>query len=434
MSRSHATLLFALVTASVAGAQTIRVAPRWTTMDAPIRIRATSLPTGSPVTIRASMVDRAGQRWESHAVFTANSMGVVDVANDASIEGSYEGVEAEGLITHALVAGDSAGIARFEARWSDTVMTVFSLEIEGAAVSSDTLKRTFGPGGVVPRRVTEGGLVGTLFEDARGSKRPGVLVLGGSEGGDGAADVAYQLAGHGFTTMSLAYFGEPSLPQQLDEIPLEYFQRALDFLARRPTAAGPVGIVGTSKGAEAALIVAAISPAVRAVVAYAPSSVAWSCICDSASHSSWTVQGRPLPAVAPGVDPGYVRPVGAPIEPVVNYRYRLGKDTTSAALIRADRISAPVLLIAGDDDRLWPSADMTRQLARTLSRQSISNGSRVLIYPGAGHLIGKSILPAGSTRVARGRIQTGGSSAANAAAARDAWMHTVSFLEQNLSR
>jgi dienelactone hydrolase len=76
---------------------------------------------------------------------------------------------------------------------------------------------------------------------------------------------------------------------------------------------------------------------------------------------------------------------------------------------------------------------MASSLFKTLSAPSIRAGSRLLIYPAAGHLISKSLLPAGSTLVARGRIETGGSPAANAAAGRDAWPRVLSFLRKTLA-
>jgi len=311
---------------------------------------------------------------------------------------------------------------------------VFQLEVDGIVKSAAVLSRRFGSGEITARAVVDDGLVGTLFERVDGSRRPGVLVLGGSEGGNSAADVAYQLAGHGFTTLSLAYFGAPSLPAQLDEIPLEYFDRAIAFLHRQNTVLfGGVGVLGTSKGAEAALLIASNSGDIESVVVYAPSSMVWSCICDSVMHSSWSRGGRPLPAVFPGGDPSYHPTAGSPIEPSVNYLHRLRYDASPETRIHGPQITAAVILIAGDDDRLWPSALMARALNSSLSPTSRSKGSRLLIYPGAGHLIPKSRLPAGSTLIAGGRIQTGGTPAGNAAAGIDAWAKAVEFLKRTLT-
>jgi acyl-CoA thioester hydrolase/bile acid acetyltransferase-like protein len=118
-------------------------------------------------------------------VFTGNERRRLDVGVDSPLSGSYAGVNADGLLTSMHADGDSAQRAHFDSQWSDTVVTVFQLEVDGVVASVDTLWRTFGPPEIVARSVVDNGLVGTLFERADGSRRPGVIVLGGSEGGNG---------------------------------------------------------------------------------------------------------------------------------------------------------------------------------------------------------------------------------------------------------
>jgi hypothetical protein len=81
------------------------------------------------------------------------------------------------------------------------------------------------------------GLVADLFHD--GSQNPGqaIVMLGGSEGGrmwSRPKVLLKALVGRGYRVMSLAYFKEPGLPRSLEEIPLEYFETAFDWLARQP--------------------------------------------------------------------------------------------------------------------------------------------------------------------------------------------------------
>jgi dienelactone hydrolase len=103
--------------------------------------------------------------------------------------------------------------------------------------------------------VSANGLVGELYTPAGpGPVRGAILVLGGSEGGlGGASPEARDLARHGYAALALAYFGAPGVPDALTNIPLEYFKTALDFLRDR-AGVDPhrIGIVGTSKGGEAA--------------------------------------------------------------------------------------------------------------------------------------------------------------------------------------
>jgi dienelactone hydrolase len=398
-------------------------------MDRPIAIHVRGLEPLQAVTIRASSVDKAGKLWLSALELTANVSGSIDLPERARKDG--RGHAASELLTSMTVRGEDTPVSRFEVSWADTVITVVSLEVDGRDVIGDTLRRTFGPPDITAKELSESGLVGTLFEHSDGKRRPGILVLGGSEGGNSAADIAYQLAGNGYTTLSLAYFGAAGVPAQLAEIPLEYFAKALGYLRERSSVrAERIAIFATSKGAEAALLVASHYHGIAGVIAYAPSSVAWSCICDSASHSSWTFNGRSVPAVPPGTDTTVQQK--PPIRPTVNYSYRLGQMVDSNAVIDGRKIRAPVFLIAGGDDGLWPSAAMASSLFSRLSPASLRAGSQLTIYASAGHLISKFLLPAGSTLVARGRIQTGGSPAANAEAGADAWPRVLAFLRKSL--
>src|SRR5262249_29424026 len=80
----------------------------------------------------------------------------------------------------------------------------------------------------------------------------------------------------GYTCLGLAYFRAPGLPSRLDDVPLEYFGKALSWMKQRPEVkADAIGVVGVSRGGELALIVAATLPHVKAVVAQVPSGVVW---------------------------------------------------------------------------------------------------------------------------------------------------------------
>ena len=422
--------LLSPVVINIVSAQTIRVEPRFTTMDRQIAIHISGLPPGQRAHVRATSVDEAGRLWISSLPVSANARGMAELATRP--DGGVTRRDASDLLTSMTVRGEETPVSRFEVSWRDTVVTVISLDVGGRIVVGDTLRRTFGSPDVLISQIREQGMVGTLFEHRDGAKRPAILVIGGSEGGDGAADLAYQLSGHGYTTLSLAYFGVDPLPAQLEAIPIEYFLNTLKYLRALPSVRSDrVGIVATSKGAEAALLVAARDPGIAAVAAFAPTSVVWSCICDSVARSSWSFHGLDIASVPPGRDPSYTK--AAPIRPAVNYSYRMRSSPTPAAIIDAASITAPVYLVAGGDDGLWPSAKMAREIYGKLSPRSLRAGSRLTVYPDAGHLIGKSLLPAGSTLIARGRIDTGGTPAANADAGRDAWPRVLAFLEKTLS-
>jgi len=108
-----------------------------------------------------------------------------------------------------------------------------------------------GPGAV---RVAQDGIFANYFPGKGDGRRPGVLLLAGSEGGlgFGTVRIAEALSAEGFSVLQLCYFGCPGSPTKLVNVPLETFLNGLDWLKRQPGVDGArIAIMGGSKGAEA---------------------------------------------------------------------------------------------------------------------------------------------------------------------------------------
>jgi hypothetical protein len=128
----------------------------------------------------------------------------------------------------------------------------------------------------------------------------GVVVLGGSSGSVND-ERARLFARHGAMAMALRWFGGEGQIPGICEVPLESFMPAGDSLAE--AGCTRIAYVGTSKGAEAALLLAVHDPRIDIVIAFSPSSVVWA---DSGVgldgvgiplRSSWTFRGKSLPFV-----------------------------------------------------------------------------------------------------------------------------------------
>ncbi|QXQ05284.1 hypothetical protein KX816_13560 [Sphingosinicellaceae bacterium] len=277
-----------------------------------------------------------------------------------------------------------------------------------------------GPGG---SRLTDHGLVANWYPGTGARKHAAILLLGGSEGGlgPGTARQASDLAAHGYAVLQLAYFGVPGLPPQLDMVPLDYFDKALSWLRRQPSVkADRIGIMGASKGAEAALLIASHNPDVRAVIVGAPSAVAWQGIDFSGQkvQSSWSLNGRPLEHLSYG--DGATTMLGA---------YEAGLNTLAShpgAAIPVAHIKARVMLVCGRSDALWPSCSMSEMVARAMGGRAT-----VLAYSDAGHAVfGPPLLATSPGYASLGAL--GGTAAGNQAARADAWPKVLRFLTVNL--
>tara|TARA_Y100000815_G_scaffold263252_1_gene277598 strand:- start:522 stop:1484 length:963 start_codon:yes stop_codon:yes gene_type:complete len=283
-----------------------------------------------------------------------------------------------------------------------------------------------GPSAGVP--VHDRGLVGTWYAPAGTGKAPVILVLGGSEGGEASAQtMGRRLASEGYGVLALAWFGTEGLPEQLQEIPLEYFRTAIDWIGDQPrTDADHVGIFGVSKGGEAVLLIASRDPRIHAVVAAVPSSVVWPGI-NRANYmdikSGFSEGGVPLPYLPydtsrafTGIHDLYQRSLA-------------NRDAHPDAIIPVERINGPILLISAQDDALWPSTLMSEQVMARLDAKGFAPMHRHVAYPDAGHGI---VTPEPATSDEGAYSQMGGTPAGNAAARVDMWRQTVTFFREAL--
>jgi dienelactone hydrolase len=276
---------------------------------------------------------------------------------------------------------------------------------------------------------TPAGLVGELHLPAGPGRAPGLLILGGSEGGHGPAyHFAQVFAARGFASLGLAYFGDPGVPATLENLPLEYFTRAIDWLCAQPGVDPKrIGIFGGSKGGEAALLVAARDSRIKAVVAGVPSSVAWQGYNPANLANpgpSWTEGGKPIP-YAP-----YDR--SAPFRGLLDLYQRSLAKAPPEAVIPVERINGPVLLVSARDDQIWPCAAMGDAVIARLDKAKFRYAHTNLAYANAGHAgFGEPLAP-GTVVPPAILAQAGGTSEGNLAMRADAWPKMLAFLDQTL--
>lgn len=288
-----------------------------------------------------------------------------------------------------------------------------------------------GPTGV---RLEEAGLLGNYFPAPdRGGSVPAILLLGGSEGGlsVGMVRMALALQAEGYSVLQLAYHRALGVSPTLEEVPLELFDRAIAWLARQPgVAPGAIGVVGISKGAEAALLVASRNGRVRAVIAGQPSSVAWPGVnwdrLGQPARASWSAAGQPVPVMpfgAMGMGGGALALYTNGLSQRKRYR---------DAIIPIERARAAILLPCGGRDTLWPSCTMAQQVRARAEAGTAGPRVTVLEAPDAGHASFGLPMPADSPNL-HYLAMFGGSVAANQAARVHSWAQALAFLRAELA-
>lgn len=288
------------------------------------------------------------------------------------------------------------------------------------------------------RKVRDDGLVATLFLPADPTPRTGVIVLGGSEGGLRAAEwLAQQFAKEGWPTLAVAYFGTEHLPPYLASIPLEYFDRSVAWMSAQPfVQSGSITLVGSSRGAEIALLVAAHNPAVNRVIAFAPSSVLWGPLVPQpqAGLPAWTRTGRPLPFVT--MRPT-LTPPDQPYRGTPDFNTALqDKAAVEAAGIPVERIQGAVLLLSGTDDQVWPSTSMAAAIISRLESHGHKYPFEHVSFRGAGHVLVPGMDP-GLVEIKHPMgfmLALGGTAEANREAQRKAWAKATEFLKSRPRR
>lgn len=234
-----------------------------------------------------------------------------------------------------------------------------------------------------------------------------MLTLAGSSGRIDT-ERARLLARHGALAMSLRWFGGEGQQPGPWHVPLETFIDALDLLAPE---CDRLVVMGTSFGAEAALLTAAHYSGVDAAIGFSPSSVVWG---HTNRKSHWTLGGMELPFVPLNEE---WKPIDHP--PAVVGWYRRGLESAtgshSIAAIPVELIPE-VVLVAGGDDQVWPSTDFAAAIAERRSEYGLS--TTVITSPGAGH---RTVLP-DETAVTGGMLMArGGSVEADKELGDEAW-------------
>ncbi|GCD94542.1 acyl-CoA thioesterase/BAAT N-terminal domain-containing protein [Embleya hyalina] len=372
-------------------------------LDRAVHIRIGGLPAGEKVGVDLGAVDAEGEPWHGHATFRANPRGVVDLDTATPLSGTYRKPDGMGLFWSMNPrSGDPEQMYFIPPDSGEHVFDLtLTAAVRGRPPVSRTLTRQWTAPGVVARVLAPAtdGVSGMLFLPAPGTPRhPAVLAFGGSEGGRGPITDAVLLAGHGYPALALGYFGLPGLPDELANIPLEYFAGAARILAAQP-GVDPEHILaqGYSRGTEAALLLARHYPdLVHGAIVYAPSATVHAGF--PRGRTAWTKDGEPI----------------------------------AEGRIPLDRVDGPVLAIAGTDDRLWPSADSAREIVAELDALGNPYPHRALIFPDAGHGVGTHpYFAAGTTLnhpVTRELLDMGGTRAADAAAQAQGWPQVLALL------
>ncbi len=362
--------------------------------------RVEGLPPNADVTLVAHMYSPGtkGRGWTSSVVFTADAAGVVDTSKMAPKSGSYDGVDPDGPFWSMKEGPLDEGM------WPNRKDAYFEAKLDDKVVGSASLKRTMMADKILVTPIDQGGLVAEYFQPDGVTDRIPVVAFGGSEGGIfGGESYAAHVASMGYPALAVAYFGTKGVPADLENVPLEYFEKAFTWLDARPeTRHGKAIVIGGSRGGELALQLGATFPNVVGVIANTPSAYRWPGLGDP-RKAAWTFGGTALPFVPNGSFFGNPETVTTPdgrdayvTKPFFDASLKSAKPADlEAARIQVENTKGPILMIGGDDDKMWPACDFLKVALGKLQETGHAKtfGDEAVCVPGAGHDVGSVGLP-----------------------------------------
>jgi dienelactone hydrolase len=368
------------------------------------------LAPGAAVTIRSALVDIRNRTFTAEATWVADDFGLVDCARTAPVSGTFDVADAMAFVWAAV------GTAPHTPSLVGTESITFTATVDDFDLAPLTIEREILPEehGIIP--VAEDGFIGEYYPPLTDGPAPGVIVVGGSDGGlaQYTQVIAALLASHGYAALAVAYFGIGDLPPTLSRIPLEYFAAPISWLQSRPEVhADRLGVVGVSRGGELSLLIGAHYPEITAVVSYVGGGYVYGEYDPGnpnliARHSAWTWEGEEPP-------------------------HFTGADLASsvAAEIPVERIEGPVLLLSGEGDLVWPSNYLSDVAYHRLMSQGHAWPFQHLAFPGAGHNIGPPYFP---SLLLYGQFQdrAGGDPRSDISAAVSGWAAVLAMFDWRL--
>ena len=388
------------------------------------------------VTIRAESQDEAGINWMSWGTFQSDESGSIDTSKQTPLSGTFTKPDPSAILWSMRPDGDISKTVPVFAKDSVAPLSVkVTVEMNEETLAQTAIERTFilDEKEVIREPIDREGIAGTLFYPAQKGPHPAVICLSGSGGGFNEPRASL-LASHGFAAFALAYFGTGSLPNELHEIPVEFFERGLSWLEKHEAIdCDRIAVYGYSKGGELALLLGSLYPKIKAVAAFSGSSHVWQGLRFGRPSSSWTQGGRILPYVPIKVPLLTMFRLlrGGPVAFRESYERGLksAKNVDDSA-IRAEHINGPVFLVAGTDDQVWPAADFADTIAERLERHEHRYPCEYLREEGAGHLVCMPYLP--GAEIFKNLIFTSSNIELSSIAMVKAWHAMLGFLDKSL--
>lgn len=418
-------------------------------IDKKLQIKVSDLKPESKlkITAKAELPWCAGEKFSSYGVFIADDNGEVDLDSMKPIEGTYEKADSMGLI-YSLKKYKSVGKNIAENISIDKPM-IINMTFESENSNKEVrLERIFKTDDVSIVNIDEG-FSGKLFINKKAENKI-ILLLNGANGDMEALDLlAGPLCSRGFNVLNIPYFAAPGLPENLEEVPLEYFEKVFKWIKnnnvinKNKDEETEIYLHGTSKGSEAALVLASRYKEIKKAAAIESHGYVFQGLKGLAfgdNVSSWSYGGKSLPFIKGDNNVFYeevkkCNEQGIPFGIGSTYKKAVEKACNEEdARIKVENSEADLLIVSGKEDNIWSGYGGCRVLIDNLKKHDYKHSVEFLVYEHMGHPIPVPyIIPLNETvsmPMMGGVFTSGGTIEGNAQGQHDSWEKTIEFFKK----
>lgn len=242
---------------------------------------------------------------------------------------------------------------------------------------------------MVTTSVAKNGFEGVLFP-GDGRKDKVLIVMSGSDGGMALSrQEAEFYHKNGIPALCLALFKTKETPKELSHVPVEYVETAIKWLKQQGYQ--KIGIDGTSKGSEMALIAASMFPDLSCVIARVPSHFVSEGLTGNGKNkapsdtSCWSYNGKDLPYAPYRSRAFNILKMLIQEKELHIITFNRDKNVTPETLIQIERIQAPILMLSSRHDEVWPSFESASYMENKLTEAGFPFPHKHVVYEHMSH-------------------------------------------------
>ena len=237
--------------------------------------------------------------------------------------------------------------------------------------------------------VKQDGFEGELFV-GDGRRDIVMIVMSGSNGGMKLTRTeALFYNENGIPALALALFKTKQTGEFLDRVPVEYVEKAIHWL--RNQGYQKIGIDGTSKGSEMALLAASMFPDISCVIARVPSHFVSEGLSGKGKSkgpsgtSCWSYKGKEIPYAPYNKRTFDILKMLMEEKELHIIRFNRDKHVTPETIIPVESIKAPILLLSSKNDEVWPSYESSLYIENRLKEKKFEYKVKHVAYDHMSH-------------------------------------------------